>query len=239
MKILVIDSSENYTTVAVFDQDGLRVEYSLQSKNTVLATLFPQIFRCISDLNTTLDTINLIGIIKGPGSFTGLRIGVTTAKTLAQSLDCRLVGISALDALAENVNAVGGFYKICAIMDARRNNVYAALYEMNQDRLVEQGKHQLISIKTLCERLKDDRDKILFVGSGALLHRETIITTLGNTAQITSKYFSRIRGSSIAAIALRSSQYYLEGKQCFGLVPMYMQETSAEINYKRRRAKIC
>ena len=121
MKILAIDSSGLVATVAVTEDDSLVAEYTINYKKTHSQTLVPMLEEVKKMIGLDLGTIDAIAVAKGPGSFTGLRIGSATAKGLGLALDKPIIPVSTLDALS--MNAWGSDKLVCPIMDARREQV--------------------------------------------------------------------------------------------------------------------
>ena len=121
MKILAIDSCSNVATAALVDEDVLIAQFSLNNKTTHSTKLLPQIEYMMKNAETEFSDIDLFAVTVGPGSFTGERIGVATAKALAHAVNKPIVGVSALLAMAYNIKYTD--YLICPIMDARREHV--------------------------------------------------------------------------------------------------------------------
>ena len=126
MKILAFDSSGMTATVAYLQDEVLVCEYTVNYKKTHSQTLLPMLDRIVQTLGLDLETIDAIAVSKGPGSFTGLRIGSATVKGLALALNKPVIPVSTLDALAFNLCGHQGI--VCPIMDARRNQVYTGIY---------------------------------------------------------------------------------------------------------------
>ena len=127
MKILALDSSGLVASVAVAEDDNLIGEYTVNYKKTHSQTLLPMLDAVAKMVDLDLETIDAIAVAKGPGSFTGLRIGSATAKGLGLALDKPIVEIPTVDGLAYNL--WGAKDLVCPLMDARRNQVYTGLYE--------------------------------------------------------------------------------------------------------------
>ena len=126
MKILAIDSSGLVAGVAVTEDDVLLAEYTTNYKKTHSQTLLPMLDEVRKMIDLDLRTLDAIAVSRGPGSFTGLRIGSATAKGLGLALDKPLIGVPTVDALA--MNLYGSDSLICPLMDARRNQVYTGIY---------------------------------------------------------------------------------------------------------------
>ena len=127
MKILSIDSCSNVATAALVDDDVLIAQFSLNNKTTHSTKLLPQIEYMMKNAETQFSDIDLFAVTVGPGSFTGQRIGVSTAKALAHAVNKPMVGVSSLMAMAYNIKYTD--FLICPIMDARREQVYTATFK--------------------------------------------------------------------------------------------------------------
>lgn len=127
MKVLALDTSSIVASVAVMNDGILLGEYTLNHNKTHSQKLVPIIQQLLSDLELEPFDIDLFAVSKGPGSFTGLRIAITTAKAMAYALDKPIIGVPTLDILAHNISFCQ--HLICPIMDARNNRVYTALYK--------------------------------------------------------------------------------------------------------------
>ena len=153
MKILSFDTSSDILSVAVFDKDR-QLAFVEQSADTSHAEkLIPAIQKALKSSRLKLEKINFIGVGLGPGSFTGLRIGVTTAKILAYALKIKLIGVSSLEAVARSMERDGSF---AVIQDARRSQVYAAVYERKNKRWKTRQKPALFMRECFLKSLKPD-----------------------------------------------------------------------------------
>lgn len=223
MRVLAIDTSSNVATVAVMEDDLLLGEYILNHKKTHSQKIMPMIEQLLSDLELTVNDMDIFAAAVGPGSFTGLRIGVATIKALAHAADKRVVSVGTLEALAYNVpNAE---HIIVPIMDARRNNVFTASYIWD-DGFKEIGEPEGITIEECIESCGEFLDTI-FVGDGVSAHKEYIKEKLGEHAIFPHGAVLNSRASSVAARAIDKAkrgdtQSYLEMK------PYYIKKSQAE-----------
>ena len=126
MKILSVDSSAQIATVALLEDGALLAEYSLNNGNTHSETLLPMVETILRDYRVSVSDIDLFACSSGPGSFTGVRIGAATVKGLAFAQNKPCIGVSTLEAIAENLSVCRGL--ICPVMNARRSQVYTALF---------------------------------------------------------------------------------------------------------------
>ncbi len=161
VKILAFDTSNKTLTVSVMDKNNLLGEITTNVNKNHSVTLMPAIADLMEKVALTPQDIDRIVVAQGPGSYTGLRIGVTTAKTLADTLHCELVGVSSLALLAANCRNYSGV--IVPLFDARRNNVYTGLYKWHKNELQNIKADTHIALTDLVQQLADESD-ILFVG---------------------------------------------------------------------------
>ena len=162
MKILSLDTSNQTLSLAILEDERVLASYSSSVNKNHSVTLMPMIETLFEQNNITPKEIDRIVVAKGPGSYTGLRIGVTTAKTLAWTLNAELVGISSLANLAASVGKVSGM--IVPLFDARRGNVYAGVYRWDNQLLVPVKEDQHIELASLVTQLKEYKEAITFVG---------------------------------------------------------------------------
>lgn len=171
MKILAIDSTANTSTVAVLENDTLLSLYTANTKNTHSETLLPMVKSVLSTLNLTVDDMDALAVSQGPGSFTGVRIGVATVKGLAFGKNKKCVGVSTIEALAENLE--GFFGIVCPIMNARRGQVYTGAF-LNGERILDD---QCMMLCDLIPILEGYGVPIYFVGDGY-----SLIENMGNAS---------------------------------------------------------
>ena len=164
MKILGIDSSAVVASVALCEDERLLAEYTLNNGNTHSETLLPMVEAILKDFKLTARDIDLFAVSNGPGSFTGVRIGVATAKGLAFASKKPCVGVSTLQALAFNLVGVRGL--ICPVMNARRSQVYTALFRSDGQKLTRITEDCAISISELDDMLSEYSEDIYFCGDG-------------------------------------------------------------------------
>lgn len=172
MKILAVDSSGLVATVAILEDDELIAEYTINYKKTHSETLLPMLdeIRKMTDLD--MNTVDAIAVAKGPGSFTGLRIGSATVKGIAYAMDIPVVAVPTVDALS--MNLWGTDKLICPIMDARRNQVYTGLYDFVGDRHHVVMEQTAMGIEELCDIINEKKWSVVFLGDGVPVYRDII-----------------------------------------------------------------
>ena len=207
MKLLAIDSSGMTATVAVLEDDKLSAEYTINYKKTHSQTLVPMLdeIRRMTDLD--LSSLDAIAVAGGPGSFTGLRIGSATAKGLGLALDKPIVSVSTLEGLA--MNAWGYDKLVCPIMDARRDQVYTGIYRFEGGSLKTVMEGTAESIDELMRQLDELNERVLFLGDGVPVFKDTIDADLKAEHEYAPAHMSRQRAGALAALA---AVYYAEGR---------------------------
>ncbi|MCK8824131.1 tRNA (adenosine(37)-N6)-threonylcarbamoyltransferase complex dimerization subunit type 1 TsaB [Fuchsiella alkaliacetigena] len=228
MLILALDSATSVGAVALYQGEKLIAESNLNLELTHSQRLFPQIIELLKAAR--VEGQDLEGIVTGigPGSFTGIRIGMATAKTLAQSWNLEMVGVSTLELLA---NALLETERaICPLIDAKRERVYTALYQGQQQEGLKKLRlpEQILAVVKLLERLKQELSgEVLFVGPAVEKYRELIKKELGKQALFVPKLYHLPRGGVLArvgALKLAAGQ----GSDFVGVKPNYLKLSQAE-----------
>lgn len=167
MKILAIDASAKSCSVCVSAEDGLISQYYQKSGLTHSRTLLAMCEDMLKNLEMKMTDLDGIAVTKGPGSFTGIRIGVAAAKGLSWGAELPLCGVSTLESMAYNCRDER--FVICAVMDARRSQVYNALFEWNDGKLTRLCEDRAISLENLYNSAKVCEKTYFLVGDGAEL----------------------------------------------------------------------
>lgn len=218
MNILGVESSAQSAGAAVISDGKLIGEYFLNNGLTHSQTLMVLIDGVLKSSGMTAGDIDLFAVDEGPGSFTGLRIGVGTVKGLAAGVDKPVAGVSSLEALAYNVPFFDGI--ISPILDARRSQVYNSLYKWESGVLRQLAPKRAIAMEDLLKELKGGA---LFLGDGVLPNREIITRALGDSARFAPEHLMYQRASSVAAAALNAQR--VSPRE---LVPYYIRRSQAE-----------
>ncbi|MFZ3170388.1 MAG: tRNA (adenosine(37)-N6)-threonylcarbamoyltransferase complex dimerization subunit type 1 TsaB [Carboxydocellales bacterium] len=214
MFVLALDSATLAASAAVITAEKLVAERFINNKLTHSETLLPIIQQVLVDAGITPQNLGGIAVTCGPGSFTGLRIGLATAKGLAQVLECPLVGIPTLDALAFNL--VGNKGLICPILDARKQQVYTALYSTNpgesgltaglplRPALQRLNEYQALSINELICLLDKyaEQGSVTFLGDGVAVYAQALQHSLGDRALMASRALNYPRAAAVAELGL-------------------------------------
>ena len=207
MKILALDSSGIVASVAIVEDSTLLAEYTVNYKKTHSQTLLPMLDEVVKMTELDLNTIDVIAVAAGPGSFTGLRIGSATAKGLGLALGKPLAAVPTVDALAYNLYDTRGL--ICPIMDARRNQVYTGIYRFENHELVVVEEQMAISITELIEKLNGYDEPVTFLGDGVPAFADTIKEGLKVPFSFAPAHVNKQRAAAVAALG---EIYCREGK---------------------------
>lgn len=167
MYILALESSAKAASVAVMDDGKLLCQLFQDCGNTHSRTLLPMAQQALSYCGLSVSDIDLVAVSRGPGSFTGLRIGIATAKGLCWGADKPCLGVSTLEAMALQTVHMGGI--ICPVMDARRSEVYNAVFMTENGKLARLCEDRAISLDKLGDELKKYCQPKILVGDGAEL----------------------------------------------------------------------
>ena len=168
MLTLALESSAKAASVALMEDEKLIAQYSQCSGLTHSRTLLPMVDDMLKNTENAIAGVDLIAVAHGPGSFTGIRIGVSTVKGLAWAADKMCVGVSTLEAMAWHGVSAGGV--ICPVMDARRSQVYNALLEINGGRPQRLCEDRAIALSELAGEIRGKN--VFLVGDGAELTYE-------------------------------------------------------------------
>ncbi len=225
MKILAIDSSGLTATVALVFDGVMTAEYTTNFKKTHSQTLLPMIDEIVKMTGTDLAALDVIAVAAGPGSFTGLRIGSSTAKGLGLALQKPIIGVPTLEGLAYNM--FGCSRVICPIMDARRNQVYTGLYAFEGDRFCVLSEQKAVSIEEIIEEINSLGKPSVFLGDGVPVFQEIIREQARVDVIFAPAHMGMQRA---AAVAVRAEVLYKEGKQESAAEhkPVYLRKSQAE-----------
>lgn len=226
MRVLGIDTSTMTGGAALTDDRGLVGEYVLNIRTTHSERLLPAIAQILTDAATDMEAIDAIAVVTGPGSFTGLRIGVATAKGFAYALDKQLIGITTFQAFAWQHQVFSGF--ICPLIDAKRADVYLEIFLHGQS--VQKPKY--CSLEWVQNWCREQSQPVLFVGDGAFVHKETLADL--NNAVFPSNEGMVLHASSVATLGAELLTQGISSDP-FGLKPFYLRRSSAEYLHDKVR----
>jgi len=242
MLILGIETATMTGGVALLSENKLVSEYDLSIRTTHTARLLPAIDQILKDSSVNKNEIDGIAISIGPGSFTGLRIGLAAAKGLALGLGIPLVGVPTLKALAGNIPFAS--YQICPILDAKKKEVYCSLFRyacslpapenddgpLNPDQLVRLIPYQVVSPDNI---LKQIYEKTIFLGDAVDVYHDFIVERLGDLALFAPVAQRLPRAATVAEMGilkLKNGEYL----DLLSSEPIYIRPSDAEISIDTR-----
>ncbi|MCY4403246.1 MAG: tRNA (adenosine(37)-N6)-threonylcarbamoyltransferase complex dimerization subunit type 1 TsaB [Candidatus Poribacteria bacterium] len=222
MKILGIDTSTPIGSVALIDGENIVAEHTLNIVQAHSSRLMPAIDTVLKWGEITPDSLDGCAVGIGPGSFTGIRIGVATANSLCYAVDKPIVGISTLEAIAYNLRWTDGV--ICPILDARRKEIYGSVFHGGTEwqRLTED---LCLPIESFLDELINhipNNHATIFVGDGLITYGDTIKERLGNKAHFADAIFNVPRGTSIANLGVQRLNQD-DSDSYWTLVPNYVR----------------
>lgn len=229
MKILALDTGTSSQSVALLNEDRLIGEYTFHCETSHARHLLRTIQLLLNDFRLTIEDIDGLAVSIGPGSFTGLRIGISTVKGLALASKKPVVGIHTLDALAFNLTFARSL--ICPIIDAKKGEVYTAIYKMDEHGgFIKLTEDMAIDIKLLLERI---HESTIFTGQGVKMYRTLITETMEELATFATGQISTVRASSVAYLGLIRLRQGLT-EDIVSLAPVYVRPSEAEIKWRER-----
>ena len=232
MKILGIDTSGSALSVALLDGERLQAEYWVDHGLTHSQRLMPLLDELLHGVGVTLEEVDAFAVAKGPGSFTGLRIGVSTAKALGFAQEKPVVGIGTLEALCYQLPACAGL--LCPMLDARNHQVFTAVYYWDSGGLKACLKPQPMTIVELRSWMQQRQEEIWLLGDAAGEYETLLQRSVGARVHAAPAPLRLLRASSVALAAWRQLQI---GTMADGrlLVPEDLRKSQAEQERDRRR----
>jgi len=235
MKLIALDSSGLVASVAVLEDDKLMAEYTMNYKKTHSQTLLPMLDEIVRMIELDLSTVDAIAIAKGPGSFTGLRIGSATAKGLGMALDKPIIEVETLAGMAYQL--YGAESVICPMMDARRSQVYTGLYTF----VAKEKAYKLetiltqsaMAIEEILDKCNEIGKRVIFLGDGADAYKDKIEALVKVPFSFALAHCNR---QSAASVGVLAQEYYDEGKVVHAKdhAPEYLRLSQAERERKEK-----
>lgn len=225
MKILAIDSSGMVASAAIVTEDTVLAEYNTDYKKTHSETLLPMIDSLMKMTETDVSDLDAIAVAKGPGSFTGLRIGSATAKGLALAADKPIIEISTLEAMAYQL--FGSKSILCPMMDARRHEVYYGVFRFEEGKLVRLLPDDAAPASDVAEKLSAFGKRVLLTGDGIPVNRAALEQGLTVPYELAKPFQNRQRAAALGTLAV---EYASEGcfVRSFEHAPVYLRVSQAE-----------
>ena len=232
MIILSIDSSTPVAGIAVSDGMQLRGEITLNTKNTHSEKLMPLVQQLLEETDLTVKDLDAVAVTQGPGSFTGLRIGMATAKGLAQGAGKQLIAVPTLDCLAYNLVHYPGI--ICPIMNAQKKQVYTAIYRSTNDGLKRLSDYQAIAVEQLAEQLKALNEDVWFVGDGVAAFADVFAELLGAYCHFAGGHQILPRAGTLAMLAAKRAEAQ-QFDDLYQAELIYIRKSEAEVQWEARQ----
>ena len=227
MKILAVDTSSKRCSVSILEDETVLINLVNDDEKTHSVKLMPLIDKAFNNTNLSLNDISLLVCAIGPGSFTGIRIGIATIKAFADVTNIPVVGVTSLESLAYNAKLPECFYNsniVCSLIDAKNNNVYCGLYDFLENKC-EQVEIFSDTIQNTIQKIKSlQYNNIVFVGDGAVLYKELLQNSFENSIFIENNFQS---GISLAKAGLAKYNCGEYGNSNM-LSPIYLKKSQAE-----------
>ena len=234
MKILALETSAKSVSVAVLE-DGKVLGSAYQNTGlTHSRTLMPLLDGMLINSELSLNDMDIIAVAAGPGSFTGVRIGVAAAKGLAWGRELPCYGVSTLEAMVRGAAMTDGYY--CACMDARKQQVYNALFNVKDGQPERICEDRAIGLAELSEELKAVKKQFFLVGDGAELCYNTLRESVPGL-QLLPEHLRQQRASGTALAALAMMERGEDGSG-LELTPNYIRASQAEQQRARKQAEL-
>lgn len=232
MLTLGIDSSASAASAAVVENGKLLGEFFVNTKQTHSQTLLPMVQGLLQTVGHSCNDVDVLAVSHGPGSFTGVRIGVACVKGIALPNDTPCVGVSTLEAIAYGGISVEGAV-LCAVMDARCSQVYNALFQVEKGVLRRLTDDRALAIADLEKECRTYGEKLLLLGDGAALCHKTFEAWGAKLAP------ESIRFQRASSVALLGEQAAHQGStvSASSLAPVYLRLPQAERELKKRLEK--
>ena len=226
MKILSIETAGNICGVALTEDDRLIKEVLLDDGNTHSVKLMPLIDKLLSETNTKISDIDLFACDIGPGSFTGIRIGVSTLKAFMDVTNKKAVGITSLETLAYNIDVDD---IVCSLIDAKNENVYYGFFKKENEVYIKTDDLGFDNINNVIEIAKQKNKKIIFIGNGSTIYKDMIESKMNNAVVILDEESNKLNARNIAFAALKKQDEAVDSNN---LSPVYLRKSNAELQRK-------
>ena len=230
MKILAVDTSATAASVAVAEENKLIGEFSINTALTHSQTLMPMVDELLNNTGLSVNDIDAVAVNAGPGSFTGVRIGVAAVKGIAFPKNLPCVSVSTLESMAYNM--LGNDCIVCSVMDARCSQVYNALFRVKGCTVTRMTDDRALSLIDLKNELQNINEKVVLVGDGAVLCSKFLGEELENI--ILAPFNNRIQTASSVAYAAFEKINNGETVKADELMPVYLRlpQAQRELNKK-------
>lgn len=236
MKILAIDTSATAGSVAVVDEDKIIGEFFINTSLTHSQTLIPMAEQLLKNVSLSVNDLDAVAVNAGPGSFTGVRIGVAAAKGIAFADELPCISVSTLHSMAYNM--LENDCVVCAVMDARCQQVYNALFKINGKNVERLTDDRALSLDDLKRELEQIKEKVVLVGDGTSITEKHLDSELSNV--ISAPINKRIQNASSTAILACEMFKNDKTMSADELMPVYLRlpQAQRELNRKRLSSSI-
>lgn len=230
MKILAVDTSATAASVAVAEENKLIGEFSINTALTHSQTLMPMVDELLKNTGLSVNDIDAVAVNAGPGSFTGVRIGVAAVKGIAFPKNLPCISVSTLESMAYNM--LGNDCIVCSVMDARCSQVYNALFRVKGCTVTRMTDDRALSLTDLKNELQNINEKVVLVGDGAVLCSKFLGEGLENI--MLAPFNNRIQTASSVAYAAFEKINNGETVKADELMPVYLRlpQAQRELNKK-------
>ena len=222
MKLLAIDTTTNVLTVSVSDGEKILAEYYIDHQRTHSQKLMPVVDRIISDAGVDISECDCFAVANGPGSFTGIRIGLAAARNFAQATGKKVIPVCTLKALAFNASFTKG--RVCAVLDARNNNLYCAVFSFRGKGCKTVLEPSFMSADELNAYLGLLRGKTFVVGECDAVCGDSIVKL--------DRRFNTPKASSVALAALQEKAVHYNSAEAF-----YISKPQAQKDLEEKEKK--
>ena len=228
MKILAIDTATEVCSVAVLEDKNVILEKTLDAVNTHSVALLPLLEEVLSECNLNLNDIDLFACDSGPGSFTGIRIGLSTIKAFCDVTNKPCVGVTSLEGFAYKLfNTPCDNYYICSLLDANHGNAYCGIFKFDEGKLVQTHDYFFDTIDNILDYINSLEKNIFFVGNCSILFEDMIKSNCTKNYKIDTNI--NICATDIGRAAFDKFNSGTYGDSDF-LKPIYLKKSSAERN---------
>lgn len=221
MKLLSIETSSTVCSVAILEDRNVLIEYSIDDQLTHSENLMPLVQKCFEESNHTISDMDAFACDIGPGSFTGIRIGIASVKAFQDVTGKPTIGVSSLLGLAYQCQETG---LICVLIDAKNDNCYFGLVSHENENYEMIGEFGCDSIFHICNQLKSEEKTIFFVGNGSIVYQDVLESVLKEKAIIKKDFPTKLTAKDIGMVAFATYSTTCAKP----LSPLYLKKSSAE-----------
>lgn len=234
MKILGMDTSSMAASVAVVEDDNLICEFTVNNKKTHSQKLMPMIENMLSMSDLSIKDMDLLAVCIGPGSFTGLRIGMATVKAMAHVNNIPIIAVNSLESLANNINFCDR--NICCILDAQKNQVYSAKYKFENGEMIELDGVDVVEFDALVDEIVSTNEEFIIVGEAVYKYKDKIENI--KNIKIPSPANNVSKAGSLCSLALNKYNKNIDVHTCYTINPMYIRKSQAEVQYDEKMKRL-